>query len=223
MMHRGLVSTLVLATILADGNAVRAQVTGGILPGGTCEAGLMYHDINRAIEFQNVMKDVTYSTSTIVFRFGITDAATVSMELGGGMGSVDIDDFSYVVGGSVQTRMWSREPTRVTTTIAFTRILSLYRETGSPGGQLTQSADWNVLLERDVRLREQAVTVWGGPAVSFLTATPQAPNVENTWESSQVLGGMVGIRVLVAKHVSLSGQALWISAFEPGVALAYRF
>ena len=134
MMHRGLVSTLVLATILADGNAVRAQVTGGILPGGTCEAGLMYHDINRAIEFQNVMKDVTYSTSTIVFRFGITDAATVSMELGGGMGSVDIDDFSYVVGGSVQTRMWSREPTRVTTTIAFTRILSLYRETGSPGG-----------------------------------------------------------------------------------------
>jgi hypothetical protein len=147
---------------------------------------------------------------------------TASVELSAGADIYDDDGLLYLVGASIQTRMWAHERTRATTSIAYGLGLGLQR-TGAEADYRRQTIDWNAQIEHTMEIEHQEVTFWGGPALSFMGVIPQAPEAENLSESTQLIGALAGASVVIGRHVVIGMQATWIEEVEYLLQLAYRF
>jgi hypothetical protein len=222
MRPRSCLAALAALMVTVWSQAARAQVPGASLRDGEFEVGLAYHDFERELAYDDKPSTLVNGVWSALLRMGVTESFTASVELSGGLGGVDVGNYTYAVGAAVQSCLWAHASTRATTSIGYTRLLSVYRE--EAGASLkVQSLDWNALLEQDARWKSQSLTFWAGPTISYVSAEPQAPAAENYSESTQLLGVIAGTRVVFARHVSITAQGNWINNFEPSVALAYRF
>ena len=220
-MRRGVLIALFMSTLGNSGPA-RADVAGALLPKGAIDVGVFYRKLDRTVESGNEKDSYQSGWSLFMGRVGVTETLTAAVELSSGLGSNSGDDYTYVVGAALQTRMWMHDRMRATTRIGYRRSLLIARSTGNCD-YLEQGIDWSAQFEHEFDIKNQEFTWWAGPTLSFLRADPEPPCNAGAWESSKLFGLIGGTTVVVGRGVVLSAQGTWIDSFEYSLLVAYRF
>ena len=213
---------VLFVTAMLSACIVHAQVPGPLLRDGAIEIGASYHEFDRSLEYRGDESRFEGDQWAAALRLGVTETLTASAELSGGARIYDDGGLVYLVGLSLQTRMWVHGAARATTSIGYAKALGVYRSSGGCDGQREQ-LDWNAQFEYAMTLSEQELTLWAGPALSHVNVQPQAPCVENPKSSTQWLGGLAGVGAVIEGHFVAGMQAMWIDSPEWSFQLAYRF
>ncbi len=221
MKPHGSFAFAALAILAVYPGHVGAEVIGPLLPRKAIEMGLTAGDIDRALEYEGEVARFEESFTRFTIRYGISTTATFSLELAGNPFNLD-DEAYYDVGASIQTSIWRGAEYAITVSASYSSTLAI--EPRVPKRQFDQqSLEWTLLVQREIPVRSEDLTVWLGPLISYMNVTPQAPQEEDYSESQSLLGGVVGVGLLVVDHVVMQGQLLWIDEPEYRVTLAYRF
>jgi hypothetical protein len=219
---------LLLFSCLATSS--NAEVIGPLLPKGAFEAGVFDQAIMR--EVYDGPDEFEWEQWTImgVARWGITEFATVSVEASTNLVSFDSEfetpDYSYWVGGAIQAGLWHDERFTMSAAFQFTSTMLRFNE-GSPRNANTKTAGGQLLVQHITRLWGAETSFWGGPAYSlfysnlFREVGSSGETTELYTESN--FGGVLGIGVLVAEHLNITGHVLWVENPQPRFGIVYRF
>jgi hypothetical protein len=210
---------LAVITMTACATPLRAEVLGPLLPRNAVEIGLTARDTDRTLEYAAQEFRFTQSELPATIRFGLSTTATLSFELDAN--PFDTEDAFYTVGASIQALIWREGVNAITVTASYARTYALDVR-ASDNAWDEQRLDWSLLGQRSLDVWNQEATAWLGPMVSYVYATPRStPN--ESWESSDLLGGAAGAELLFVDHILLQGALVWIDEPEYRVTLGYRF
>ncbi len=213
---------MVFAALVACAAPIRAEVLGPLLPRKAIEMGLMVRDTDRIFVYEGEETRFTQRDEPFTIRYGISSTATLSLELDANPFDIDDNGIYYTVGASIQALIWRHSAYAITVGASYARTLAI--NPIEPKTQYyEQNLDWTLLGQRSFGVRNQELTVWLGPRLSYMSVTPQAPHEEDYQESQNLFGGVMGTGLLLVEHIVLEGQLMWIDEVEYRVTLGFRF
>jgi hypothetical protein len=225
-------AVLVVGLVLAGFQSARAEVIGPLLPAGAFEAGLQATSIKREVYYGEEEFDWEEGWALIAARWGITEAATLSLEASRDV--IDIPDnltglvqdahAAYLVGGALQAALWRNDD--ITVSAAFQFTMTMMRIDGGPVRNVsTETFGGQVMAQYETELWGSAFTAWGGPAFSkfYPTYEQQIDKPAAAFYTESDWGAVLGLGFLLWNHLDVTGHVLWVENPQPRVGLLYRF
>jgi hypothetical protein len=207
----------------AGAHNATAQVPGAAVPQGDLHAGIMWKEIDPNVQYGDFEERFTQSGYAVVFRYGATSIATVSIELSGDQNWLGLseDSSTYTFGAGLQATIWEHQSWAIVSSVHYARMFEVVHIEGECNydeveidALLTGQYQW--------RTRSGNVTPWLGPAISYFSASAQPPCPYVELEAIQEFGVVVGVD-WVDGHFVAGAHTFWLDEFQPRLILAWRF
>lgn len=223
---RRLLSLIVIA-VSCMATLAHAQVVSPSVERHTFEVGYIHKWYERDFESSFIGRE-DWSSGAVYLRYGACRWATISLE--GGISTVHHDDFAgidyrrYAIGGGLTVPCFRRADWRIEAASHYNEIFDHDRS----DNELQKNVrDFVVAIqvERFFSVRDQSVTLWGGPAYVYDRSLqyPGGTYIPVEDDTSHNLGFVVGANAVLFGHVAVFSHGIYADTFQPRLGIGIQF
>jgi hypothetical protein len=221
------ITLIFLAAALLVATCTEAQVMGPILERHTLEIGVTYKWYDRDFESTYIGQE-DWSAGAIYFKWGACRWATFDFE--GGISTVSHDDFPdnnyrrYTFGGGITARLYRGKWFDVGLSGHYSEIFD-HDRSDNQLHKNTRNITSVLQIEKEFDIRDQRLTVWGGPAFVFDQSRqyPWGSSDPIRDETSNNFGFVVGLNAVVFDRLALFANGVYADAFQPRLGAGVEF
>ena len=220
-------SLAVIFVVVSIATLSQAQVVSPSLERHALEVGFVYKWYERDFHSGFIGRE-DWSSGAVYLRYGACRWATISFE--GGISNVHDDAFEgidyrrYTIGGGLTVPCFRRADWRIEAASHYSEIFDHDR---SENELQKNVRDFVVAIqvERFFSVRDQSVTLWGGPAYVYDQSLqyPGGTYIPVEDDTSHNLGFVVGANAVLFGRVAVFSHGIYADTFQPRLGIGFQF